>query len=96
MKDLFVTLLSGNCMNTFRNNKQSKFAVKLDHQIQIIEDEWEVSLAEIITPIETLTFSEGNNFFFLAFPNHGVLNGYDIELNSDVCTYANACENIIW
>ena len=28
----------------------------------------------------------------LASHNHGVLNGYDIELNSDVCTYANACD----
>ena len=92
MKDFYVTLLSDSCMNTFRNNKQSNFTVKLDHQIQISEDEWEVSLAEIITPVETLTISEGNNFFFLAFPNHGVLKGYDIELNSDVCTYANACD----
>ena len=45
-------------------------------------------MAEIITPVETLTIPEGNNFFFFAFPNHG---GYDIELNSNVCTYANAC-----
>ena len=91
MKDFYVTLLSDSCMNTFRNNKQSNFTVKLEIQIQILEDEWEVSLAEIITPVETLTIS-GNIFFFLAFPNHGVLNGYDIELNSDVCTYANACD----
>ena len=92
IKDFYVILLSDSCMNTFRNNKQSNFTVKLDHQIQISKDEWEVSLAEIITPVETLTISEGNNFFFLAFPNHGVSNGYDIELNSDVCTYANACD----
>ena len=72
MKDFNVTLLSDSCMNTFRNNKQSNLTVKLDHQIQIREDEWEVSLAEIITPVETLTISEGNTFFFLAFPNHGV------------------------
>ena len=49
-------------------------------------------MAEIITPVKTLTISEGNNFFFLTFPNHGVLKGYDIELNSDMCTYANACD----
>ena len=88
MKDFYVTLLSDSYMNTFRNNKQSNFTVKLDHQIQISKVEWEVSLAEIITPVETLTILEGNNFFFLASPNHGILNGYDIELNSDVCTYA--------
>ena len=90
---LYVTLLlSDICMNTFRNNQQSNFTIKLDHQIQISEDEWEVSLAEIITPVETLTISKGNNFFFLVFPNHSVLKGVDIELNSDVCTYANACD----
>ena len=49
-------------------------------------------MAEIFTPVETLTISEGNNLFFWAFPNHSVLNGYDKELNSDVCTYANACD----
>ena len=87
MKDFYVTLRSDSCMNTF---KQSNFTLKLDHQIKISKDEWEIYLAEIITPVETLTISEGNNFFFLAFPNHGVLNDYDIELNSDVCTYANA------
>ena len=33
MKDFYVTLLCDSCMNTFRNNKQSNFTVKLDHQI---------------------------------------------------------------
>ena len=79
-------------MNPYRNNKQSNFTVKLGYQIQISEDEWEVSLAEIITPIEVLNISEGNNFFFLAFPNHSVLESYGIEPNTDVCTYSNGCD----
>ena len=63
-------------MSTFRNNKLSNFSVKLDHSIQISEDEWEVCLVENITPKEILTIYERNNFFVLAFPNHSVLKGY--------------------
>ena len=65
MENFYVTFPSDSCMNRFRSNKESNFTVKLDHRIQISEEECEVYLAEIITPTETLTISEGNDFFFL-------------------------------
>lgn len=62
-EEFYVTLLSDSCMTAFRNNKQSNFAVKQDHQTQISVDEWEVSLEEIITPIKTRTISERKHIF---------------------------------
>ena len=64
MKDFYLTLLSDSCLNTFPSNKQSNFTVRLDHPIQIDKENWEVALAEIITPAEILNISDANNFFF--------------------------------
>ena len=63
MKDFYLTLLSDSCLNTFPSNKQSNFTVRLDHPIQIDKENWEVALAEIITPAEILNISDANNFF---------------------------------
>ena len=66
MKDFYLTLLSDSCLDTFpKKNKQSSFTVRLDHPIQIDKENWEVALAEIITPAEILNISDSNNFFFL-------------------------------
>ena len=65
MKDFYLTLLSDSCLDTFSKNKQSSFTVRLDHPIQIDKENWEVALAEIITPAEILNISDSNNFFFL-------------------------------
>ena len=53
MKDFYLTLLSDSCLDTFPKNKQSSFTVRLDHPIQIDKENWEVALAEIITPART-------------------------------------------
>lgn len=67
MKDFYLTLLSDSCLETFPNNKQSNFTVRLNHPIQIDKQNWEVALAEIITPAELLNISENNNYFFVRF-----------------------------
>lgn len=63
VKDFYLTLLSDSSVSRFENNKQANFTVKLEHSIHITEDEWEVCLTEIITPIQSLNISEGNKFF---------------------------------
>ena len=67
MKEFYLTLLSDSSLNTFVNNKQSSFTVRLDHPIQIDKDNWEVGLVEIITPSEVKNVTDENNFFFLRF-----------------------------
>ena len=42
-----MTLLSDSSMHMFPSNMQSEFTVKLDHPIEIVEETWEVALAEI-------------------------------------------------
>ena len=62
MKDFYLTLLSDSCLDTFPKNKQSSFTVRLDHPIQIDKENWEVALAEIITPAEILNISDSTTF----------------------------------
>ena len=67
MKEFYLILLSDSSLNTFANNKQSSFTVRLDHPIQIDKDNWDVGLVEIITPSEVKNVTDENNFFFLRF-----------------------------
>lgn len=60
----------------------------------MIAGEWEVCLTEIIMLIEIRNLSEDNYFFFLEFPNPSDLQGYSMEINSDVCPYSDACDDI--
>ena len=62
-----MAFLSDNSMNMFPSNKQSEFTVKLDNQIEIDEESWEVALAEIATPSRVLNITEENNFSFWLF-----------------------------
>ena len=41
MKDFYFTLLSDSSLNTFSDNKQSEFTVRLGHPIHIEEESWE-------------------------------------------------------
>ena len=84
MKDFYLTLLSDSCLDTFPKNKQSSFTVRLDHPIQIDKENWEVALAEIITPAEILNISDSNNFVFLRLTETAAeklkLSGNDTEV----------------
>ena len=84
MEDFYLTLLSDSCLGTFPKNKQSSFTVRLDHPIQIDKENWEVALAEIITPAEILNISDSNNFFFLRLTETAAkklkLSGNDTEV----------------
>ena len=44
MKDFYLTLMSDSSLNTFPNNTQSSFTVRLDHPINIEKENWEVAL----------------------------------------------------
>ena len=59
--------MSDSSLNTFPNNTQSSFTVKLDHPINIEKENWEVALVELITPPRVNNISENNIFFFLSF-----------------------------
>lgn len=65
MKEFYLTLLSDSSLDTFPKNNQSTFKVKLDCPIQIDKQNWEVALAEMITPGEIMNITAENNFFFL-------------------------------
>ena len=77
-------------MNMFPSNIQSEFSVKLDHPIEIDEENWEVALAEITTPSEVSNITEDNNFFFLAFPDQNRLyTKFGLENITEVCSNEN-------
>ena len=84
MKEFYLTLLSDSSLNTFANNRQSSFTVRLDHPIQIDKDNWEVGLVEIITPSEVKNVTDENNFFFLRFFDNGVQALKDITSGQNV------------
>ena len=67
MKDFYLTFLSDSSLNTFVNNKQRSFTVRLDHPNQIDKDNREVVLVEIIAPSEVTNITDENNFFYLRF-----------------------------
>ena len=91
MKDFYLTLLSDSCLDTFPKTKQSSFTVHLDHPIQIDKGNWEVALAELITPAEVLNISDSNNCFFLRLTETAAkelkLSGNDTEvyLEKSIC-----------
>ena len=63
MKDFYLTLMSDSSLNTFPNNTQSSFTIRLDQPINIEKENWEVALVEFITPSRVNNISENNNFF---------------------------------
>ena len=91
MKDFYLTLLSDSCLNTFPSNKQSNFTVRLDHPIQIDKENWEVALAEIITPAEILNISDANNFFFLRLTEQAAKRLKLSSNETEVCTEKDLC-----
>ena len=91
MKDFYLTLLSDSCLDTFPKNKQSSFTVRLDHPIQIDKENWEVALAEIITPAEILNISDSNNFFFLRLTETTAKKFKVSYIDSEVCSEKDFC-----
>ena len=91
MKDFYLTLLSDSCLDTFPKNKQSNFTVRLDHPIIIDKENWEVALAEIITPAEILNISDSNNFFFLRITEQAAKTIKLPFVESDVCLDQDFC-----
>lgn len=85
MKDFYLTLLSDSSVNTFPNNKQCSFTVRLNHTIQLKKENWEVALTEIITPSEILNISDQNNFFFLTFIDQLLLNRIGMRRMKEIC-----------
>ena len=77
--------MSDSSLNTFPNNTQSSFTVRLDHPINIEKENWEVALVEFITPSRVNNFSEANNFFFLSFLDQTVLNAKGIGRTKELC-----------
>ena len=82
MKDFYFTL---------PKNKQSSFTVRLDHPIQIDKENWEVALAEIITPAEILNISDSNNFFFLRLTETTAKKFKVSYIDSEVCSEKDFC-----
>ena len=91
MKEFYLTLLSDSSLNTFVNNKQSSFTVRLDHPIQIDKDNWEVGLVEIITPSEVKNVTDENNFFFLKFFDKLLSSKLDAAEFEPVCRETATC-----
>ena len=82
MKDFYLTLLSDSSLNTFVNNKQRSFTVRLDHPNQVNKVNREVGLIEIIAPSEVTNITDENNFFYLRFFDkllRDKLNANDLE-----------------
>ena len=91
MKDFYLTLMSDSSLNTFPNNTQSSFTVRLDHTINIEKENWEVGLVEFITPSRVNHISENNNFFFLSFLDQTVLNAEGIGRPKELCASGEGC-----
>ena len=91
MKEFYLTLLSDSSLNTFVDNKQSSFTVRLDHPIQIDKDNWEVGLVEIITPSEVKNVTDENNFFFLRFFDKLLSSKLDAAEFEPVCRETATC-----
>ena len=91
MKDFYLTLMSNSSLNTFPNNTQSSFTVRLDHPINIETENWEVGLVEFMTPSRVNHISENNNFFFLSFLDQTVLNAEGIGRTKELCASGEGC-----
>ena len=91
MKDFYLTLMSDSSLNTFPNNTQSSFTVRLNHPINIEKENWEVGLVEFITPSRVNHISENNNFFFLSFLDQTVLNAEGIGRTKELCAGGEGC-----
>ena len=50
MDEFYLSLLSDSSMDIFPKNKQFSFTTKLNHPIQVQNEQWVVALVEIITP----------------------------------------------
>ena len=92
MKDFYLKLLSDSSLNMFPNNKQSEFTVRLDHQIHIEEERWEMVLVEFATPSEVLNTTKENKFFFLKFHDERILNRIGMENVTEMCSNDIACD----
>ena len=57
-----ITLLSDSSLNTVPTNKQSDVTVRLDQQIYVDKDGWEVALVTIIKPSQVMNISKENDF----------------------------------
>ena len=91
MKEFYLTLLSDSSLNTFANNKQSSFTVRLDHPIQIDKDNWEVGLFKIITPSEVKNVTDKNNFFYLRFFDKILSSKLDVAGFEPTCNETGTC-----
>ena len=92
MKDFYLTLMSDSSLNTFPNNTQSSFTVRLNHPISIEKENWEVALVEFITPSRVNNILENNNFFFLSFLDQKVLNAEGIgRRTKELCASGEGC-----
>lgn len=83
--------MSDSSLNTFSNNTQSSFTVRLDHPINIEKENWEVALVELTTPSRVNNISENNNFFFLSFLDQTVLNTEGIGRTKELCASGEGC-----
>ena len=88
---IYLTLISDSFLNTFPNNTQSSFTVRLYHPIDIEKENWEVALVESSTPSRVNNISENNNFFFLSFLDQTVLNAEVIGRTKELCTSGEGC-----
>ena len=91
MKVFYLTLLSDSSLNSFPSYKQSNFTVRLDHPIQIDKENWEVALAEIITPAEILNISDANIFSFLKLTEQAAKRLKLFSDETDVCMEKDFC-----
>lgn len=93
MKEFYLTLLSDSSLDTFPKNTQSTFKVKLDCPIQIDKQNWEVALAEIITPGEIMNITDKNNFFFLRLTNNAFIDIKFDHLRHEICRQTKKCSD---
>lgn len=94
MNDFYLTLLSDSSLDIFPTNKQNSFTVRLDHPININEENWEVALVEIMTSAQVLNISEENNFFYLVFLDPSYIRRHGFENVTEMCRNTNACDKV--
>src|SRR5258705_3705900 len=72
MNEFYLTLPSNSSMGYFPNNTLAKYTTKLPSPI-LLQDEWEVGLAEIIYPTSFYNVTTDNNIFGCIVPDSTIV-----------------------